>query len=57
MRPSPQRRVRVVKVDDNAAEVDEQRLVEEAIAHYQAASVGFKRGWLRAADQMSMAGR
>ena len=53
----PQRRVRVVKVDDNAAEVDEQRLVEEAIAHYQAASVGFKRGWLRAADQMSMAAR
>jgi phosphoglycerol transferase MdoB-like AlkP superfamily enzyme len=45
----PQRRVRLVKVDEHATEVDEATLVEEAIAHYQVAASAFKRGWLRAA--------
>ena len=43
----PQRRHRVVKVDDDAPEVDQQALLAEAIAHYQTASTAFRREWLK----------
>lgn len=44
----PQRRHRVVKVDEDAPAVDETALLQEAVAYYQGASVGYKRGWMKA---------
>ncbi len=44
----PQRRARVVRVDESAPEIDQQGLVREAVMHYQAAAGAFRRGWLAA---------
>ena len=43
----PQRRHRVVRVDEGAPDVDRQALLTEAIAHYQLASAAYRRGWMQ----------
>jgi phosphoglycerol transferase MdoB-like AlkP superfamily enzyme len=45
----PQQRVRVVRVDANAADVNPEELTRQAVMYYQAAAGAFRRGWLSAA--------